>query len=102
MENKYCIVLTTTDQEHVADLIANTLVKEKLAGCVQIDQVKSIYAWENQVENGKEYRLMIKCISSNYDLIEKAIIRLHNYKLPQIVKIDITGGSVDYLKWLGC
>lgn len=96
----YCIVLTTTDKEDVAKEIAGKLVEADLAACVQIDQVNSFYKWEGKVQNDNEYRLMVKARSSNYDLIEKKITSLHNYQLPQILKLDISGGSKAYLDWL--
>ena len=95
-----CIVLTTTDKEEIADKIAHELVNDNLAACVQIDQVKSVYKWENKLQSDKEFRLMIKASAQNYDRIEKKISLLHNYHVPQILKLDITGGSSDYLNWL--
>jgi periplasmic divalent cation tolerance protein len=97
----YCIVLTTTDKAEVADQIAGELVKDELVACVQIDEVKSVYKWEGSVQTDKEFRLVIKTSASKYEAVEKRIGSLHNYKLPQIVKVDISGGSSAYLNWLG-
>ena len=44
MESKdCCIVLTTTDSKKNANLIARTLLEDKLVACVQIDKVESFF-----------------------------------------------------------
>lgn len=100
-DNEYCIVITTTDDENNAEKIAAHLVNNKLARCVQIDEIKSYYHWQAQLQVDNEYRLLVKTPSNNYVAIEKAILEIHNYDLPQIIKLDITGGHESYLKWLG-
>lgn len=95
-----CIILTMTDDKGVADKIAEHLVSNKLAACVQIDEVRSIYNWEAKLQKSSEFRLMIKALKSDYAALEKAILDVHNYSLPQIIMLDITGGFVEYFKWL--
>ena len=51
------MVLTTTDSQAVAEAIANELISNKLAACVQIDgPIKSVYVWEDQLESSQELR----------------------------------------------
>ena len=96
----YCIIVTTTDEENNAENMASHLVSEKLAACVQIDKVKSYYSWKAELQIDNEYRLSIKAPAKNYDAIERAILEIHNYSLPQIIKLDITDGLDGYLKWI--
>jgi periplasmic divalent cation tolerance protein len=98
--SQYCMVLTTTDKQEVAEKIAAELITTNLAACVQIDEVKSFYKWEGRVQSDKEFRLMVKSTAVNYDSIEKKITSLSNYELPQILRVDVTGGSAAYLNWL--
>lgn len=101
MKNNYCcVILTTTDSEKIANLIAKTLIESKLAACVQIDKVKSFFYYDNQCNEIEEFRLMIKGASANYEIIENSIRINHNYQLPQIIKIDITGGLDQYIDWI--
>lgn len=95
-----CIILTTTDKQDVADTLAAKLIESGLAACVQIDDINSIFNWGGKVDKCKEYRLSIKTLSENYKQIERMITTNHNYELPQVVKIDITGGLTEYLKWV--
>ncbi len=99
--NQIAMVLTTTDSQAVAESIANELVSSKLAACVQIDgPIKSVYVWEDQLESSQELRLSIKTTQAKVAEIVESIKTLHNYELPQILSIPISGGNDDYLKWV--
>ena len=97
---EFCIITTTTDDKELAKKLAAYVIHYKLAACVQISRVKSIFRWQGKIEYGAEYHLTIKSLSSNYLEVEKAIKAHHNYDVPEIIKIDITGGSSEYLGWL--
>lgn len=100
MSTNCCIVLTTTDKKEIATLIAEHLIETSLAACVQIDNIIGFFKWEGKLSNGEEFRIMIKAKEENYQLIEKEIIKLHNYELPQIIKLNIDGGLPSYLEWI--
>ena len=95
-----CIVITTTDSEDIANKLAGKLVEQRLAACVQIDKVKSFFYYEEECRQEKEFRLIIKAASKNYKIIEESIKLNHNYRLPQIIKLDITDGLVEYMDWI--
>lgn len=95
-----CIILTTTDEEKIAHDISNKLLQSEFAACVQIDKVDSFFKWDGNITNTPEYRLMIKAKADNYKKIEKTIKDIHNYSLPEIIKIDITDGLKEYINWL--
>lgn len=95
-----CIIMTTTDNLEIATKISTDLIKLNFAKCIQKDKVESIYKWEEKVVTGNEYRLMIKCVSSNAKVIIEYIKREHNYTLPEIIQINIDDGSEEYIKWL--
>lgn len=97
---EFCIILTTTDNVKTAERIAEALLKEKLAACIQIDSVRSFYTWEASLAGEDEFRLQIKALRKNYADIEKTIIDLHSYDIPQIIMLDIAGGFEPYLKWV--
>ncbi|XVN41649.1 MAG: divalent cation tolerance protein CutA [Rickettsia endosymbiont of Argas persicus] len=95
-----CLVLTTTNDLQIAEKIAFTLLELEFAACVQIDDVKSYFKWEEKINVEKEYRIIIKTTSSNYKKIESKILEMHNYVIPQIIKVNIEGGLQTYLSWL--
>lgn len=99
-DSAYCIVVTTTDEESNASNIASHLISQKLVACVQMDKIKSYYHWQTELKVDDEYRLFIKAPAKNYSIIEQAILRMHNYSLPQIIMLDIADGLDGYLEWL--
>lgn len=95
-----CLIITTTDKLENANNIILYLIENKLAACVQLDEVLSYFHWEQKLCQSKEFRLMIKTLSDNYEAVEKAILKHHKYSLPEIIKLDITSGFTQYLHWV--
>ncbi|MDA7978503.1 MAG: divalent-cation tolerance protein CutA [Pirellulales bacterium] len=97
----YIQIMTTTDDRSVADSIAESLVKRRLAACVQvIGPVQSTFQWEGKVQTASEYHCIAKSRIDLFALAEVAIREAHNYDVPEILSIKINEGSVDYLKWM--
>jgi periplasmic divalent cation tolerance protein len=95
------IVLTTTSSEDEARRIANDLVENQLAACVNlIPQIESIYRWQGKVESSREWLLLIKTTAGKFTSVRDAIRELHSYELPECIAIAIEDGSPDYLKWI--
>lgn len=95
------IVLTTTPNIEEAEALAEKLVTEKLAACVQVlPQMKSFYFWEGEVRNEAEHLLLIKTLEDKYDALEAFIRENHSYTVPEIVAIKPAGVSEGYLGWL--
>ena len=93
-------VLTTTDSAERAAEIARALVERKLAACVQISKIDSVYSWEGAIQNDREFRLMAKTVASRYAEIEAAIRELHSYDLPAIYAVQLTEVFAPYAEWV--
>jgi periplasmic divalent cation tolerance protein len=97
---EYIEIVTTSDNKSVLQRIADSLVRKKLAACVQLVQpVTSTYRWKGKVAHAREYMCIIKTRRSAYARVEKEILRSHNYSLPQITSVRISG-SKGYLDWI--
>jgi periplasmic divalent cation tolerance protein len=95
------IVLTTCGDIEQATQIAETLVREALAACVNIvPAMRSVYRWQNKIEVDEEVLLLIKSARGLYGAIERRINELHSYELPEIVAVPIVTGSNKYLQWI--
>ena len=95
------IALCTVPDETTAGQIANALVSEKLAACVNIiPSVVSVYRWKDAVEHGQELLLLIKTSASVLPLLETRILELHPYELPEIIAVPIHSGQTDYIQWI--
>ena len=93
-------VLTTIDSEERARAMAESLVDRKLAACVQISAIDSVYEWQGAIQNDREYRLMAKTLASRYADIEAAIRQLHTYDLPAIYAIELSEVFAPYADWV--
>ncbi|MGH9898890.1 MAG: divalent-cation tolerance protein CutA [Pyrinomonadaceae bacterium] len=95
------IVLTTTSNAAEAKKIAEALVTDRLAACVQIvPEVLSVYRWKDAVEQASEVVLIIKTTSSRFESVKSAILELHSYETPEVVGIEIAEAAKEYLDWL--
>jgi len=96
------IVMVTCGSAKEARKIAQALVKERLAACVNILQapVESIYRWKGNVESAKEYLLVVKTSSRRFAALQAEVRRLHSYEVPEIIALPIAKGLPAYLAWI--
>lgn len=95
------IVLTTVSSSEEGEHLAELIVGEKLAACVQIlPQMTSVYIWEGKVQKESEHLLLAKTTEENYDKLEDFIRAHHTYETPEIVAIEAEKASAPYAKWL--
>jgi len=102
-ETEARIVLVTCASRQEARKIAKEVVGEKLAACVNVisASLQSIYRWKGKVETATEFLLIIKTTTGRLDALEKKVLRLHSYDVPEFLVLNVAGGSKAYLKWLG-
>jgi|SRR4030043_421187 len=97
----YIQVSTTTETKEEAQKIAQYLVEQKLAACVQITgPIASTYRWKGNVETAGEWLCLIKTREDFFDKVEAAIKKLHSYETPEIIAVPIIKSSSEYLNWL--
>jgi len=95
------LVLCTCPDQDTAQSIAEHLIDQHLAACVNIlPGIQSIYSWQGKRESAQEQLLIIKTTKNVYETLEKAIIRLHPYELPEVIAVNIETGSESYLNWI--
>jgi periplasmic divalent cation tolerance protein len=95
------IVFVTAPNGEESNLLAEALVAEQLAACVNLVRgVESVYRWEGKVVKESETLLIIKTVRPVYDQLEKRVRELHSYTTPEVVAVSIERGSADYLSWL--
>ena len=95
------VVFVTCDSEEEGLKVANALVEEHLAACVNlISPIRSIYRWEGKIWDEKEWLLIIKTQKDRFGELEKKVRSLHSYSVPEIISLPITEGSSAYLNWI--
>ena len=101
MTSEYVTVTVTTDDEKVAAEIAETIVRERLAACGQVDSpIKSFYWWDGDVQNDQEWRIQFKTRASLVDRLAARVVDMHTYDVPQVTAAPIVGGLPAYLDWI--
>ncbi len=101
MQKEIILVLTNMPDQASAGLLAESLVTQKLAACVNIlAPCQSIYSWQGKLEHTFEVPVMIKTSKTQYNALEAAIIKAHPYELPEIITINVDGGLPQYLQWV--
>ncbi len=95
------LILTHLPDADSAQALATTLVRERLAACVNVlAPCHSIYRWQGAIESAQEVPLLIKTTAARYADLEAAIRAAHPYELPEIIAVPIAHGLPDYLDWV--
>ncbi len=97
---RYGVILVTAASRSQAEMIARSLLSEKLAACVTLLPVQSIYTWRDQIHQEEEWQLVIKSDLDRFSELEVKIRELHSYEVPEIIAIPIVAGSQPYLHWI--
>jgi len=101
MDSQPLVVYCTCPDFATAERIAETVVDERLAACVNITPgLTSIYRWQGQIHRDSELLLIIKTRSAVYPLLEGRIHDLHPYEVPEIIALPVHVGSATYLDWI--
>jgi periplasmic divalent cation tolerance protein len=102
MDTTDCIVVLVTAGSHEeGERIADALVTEQLAACVNlVGPIRSIYRWENQIQRDQEVLLIIKTRAALYAALEARVRAVHSYQTPEVIAVPIITGSEAYLDWL--
>ena len=98
---EYCSIYITAADEEEARRIGRSLVEEKLAACVNILPIKSVYRWEENIEEDGEAVMFVKTRQELTERVIERVKELHSYDIPCIVSFPIEKGNPDYLNWIG-
>lgn len=94
------VVQTATALPEEAERIAEALLEEGLAACVQILPIRSRYLWKGAVERQDEQLLLIKTREELYQQVHGRILALHGYETPEVIALRVSAADPDYLTWL--
>ena len=98
--DSYCIVMTTVASQADARTLARALLAGKLAACIQLIPVESLYTWNEAVNEESEVLLLVKARPADYYALEAAIRAVHSYEVPEILMVPVVRGFRLYLDWV--
>jgi periplasmic divalent cation tolerance protein len=96
----FLAVVTTIDSRERALALAHALVERRLAACVQLSDIESVYRWDGVVRQDREVRLLCKTTGARYAEVESAIRELHSYELPAIHAVALDQVESAYGAWI--
>ena len=94
------IIVSTFPSKQSVTSIANQIVKKKLAACVNITKISSVYSWKGKIKNQDEYLALFKTTKKNQLTLKKELEKLHPYDVPEIAEINVESINQPYMKWL--
>jgi periplasmic divalent cation tolerance protein len=101
MPEELLLVLSTWPDAETAQRASRILIEERLIACANIvPKVESIYRWEGRIETGAELFVFMKTTSSNYPALERRIVELHRYAVPEILGFAVQTGLPRYCEWV--
>ncbi|HYR35400.1 MAG TPA: divalent-cation tolerance protein CutA [Burkholderiales bacterium] len=95
------LVLTNLPDRAAAERLADTVVQNNLAACVNIlAPCRSVYRWKGAVQHDEEHPMLLKTTAERYPALEQALRAGHPYELPEIIAVPIQQGLPAYLEWV--
>uniref|UniRef100_A0A7N0UKW9 Protein CutA, chloroplastic n=1 Tax=Kalanchoe fedtschenkoi TaxID=63787 RepID=A0A7N0UKW9_KALFE len=95
------VVYVTVPNKESGKKLAESIVKEKLAACVnRVPGIESVYEWKGEIQTDSEELLIIKTRESLLEALTEHVKANHEYEVPEVIALPITGGSVPYLEWI--
>ncbi|MFC2031760.1 divalent-cation tolerance protein CutA [Chloroflexota bacterium] len=95
------VVFITTGTGEEARQIADVLIGQRKAACVNIlPGVSSLFWWQGKPESAEENLLIVKTKASLLEEIINSVRKIHSYDIPEIIALPVIGGNRDYLDWI--
>ncbi len=101
MASGFVQITTTTERRQDAERIAELLLRERLAACVQLVAIASRYRWRGNIERTDEWLCVIKTRASLFADVERLVRANHPYEVAELIATELVDGSADYLAWIG-
>ena len=97
---KGVVIVSTYPNKKSIQKIANKLVRSKIAACVNITKISSVYSWQGKIENADEFLAVFKTTQKNKLKLKAEIKNTHPYKVPEIAELTLKDLNKPYLQWL--
>jgi len=92
-------MITTESSKTNAMRMAKLLIKEKLAACVSIKQIFSVYEWDDDIQETKEFEITIKSKLEFKDSLIDFVNKNSTYDVPQVIYKKYHA-EMKYYDWL--
>ena len=98
---KDVLVVLVTCPPDKAQGIADALVEERVAACVNVvPSLHSVYRWKGAVHHEDEAMLLVKTTKDRFAALKQAVLKHHPYELPEVIAVAVDRGHTPYLEWV--
>ncbi len=97
--NQVLLLITTEYNKKAAKKIAKFLIKKKLAACVSLKDIYSIYEWEGKIEQVNEVEIIIKSKPELKNALIIFLQKMISYDVPQIIYKKFNSEK-KYINWV--
>ncbi len=98
--NEHLVVFVTATSTTQARRIARRLLQSKLAACVNMVPMESMFLWKGEIQEEEEVLMVIKTRAEAFDELMNAVKSMHTYDTPEVIAMPVVLGSREYLRWI--
>lgn len=98
--SKYCMIETAFGNLDEAKKVIDRLLEEKLVASCQMIESNSKWNWKNELEESKEYLVLMKTKKSLQEKIYAVIKEIHSYDCFEFAVLELTSCNKEYLNWI--
>lgn len=99
--SRVVLVIVTAPDRQTAETLANELLETRLAACVNVvPGLSSHYWWQGQIESAEEVLMLVKARRQDVTALTELVRSSHPYDVPEVIALEIVGGSSTYLDWV--
>lgn len=100
-KDRVMVALTTAPSADVAESIGRSLVEERLAACANVvPGITSIFRWRGAIERESESLVVLKTTAADVEALERRLVELHPYEVPELIAWPVEVGHGPYLDWV--
>ena len=99
--SEYILLMSTAPSEKEAEELGKGMVGKGLIACMNIlPKIRSVYKWKGKICDEGEVLLIMKSRKERFQEIVEYINHHHSYDVPEIISLNISSGSSEYLAWI--
>lgn len=94
------LVFTSLPSQEAASALARELLQRQLVACAQIQPIDSLYHWQGELREEREWRLLLKTRSALYGELQALVLDLHPYELPALMALPVAQAAPAFEAWV--
>ncbi len=93
------LIYITNPTKKEAKSIVKHLLEKRLIACANIFPIESLYGWQGNLMDEKEFVILGKTSASKYSRLVNEVEKIHSYEIPCVLKIPMEANK-KYENWM--